>query len=104
VRLTGVYQDSGSYRDGVNYNRWGFNPTVTFKLGEATTITAGYEHFEDDRIADRGVPARPGASTTSIGGPSTRRAGGSLVIRPAARPTPIPMPGPSTSSTASARP
>ncbi|MCE3589784.1 TonB-dependent receptor plug domain-containing protein, partial [Escherichia coli] len=32
VRLTGVYQDSGSYRDGVNYNRWGFNPTVTFKL------------------------------------------------------------------------
>ncbi|RQW40342.1 TonB-dependent siderophore receptor [Novosphingobium sp. LASN5T] len=69
VRLTGVYQDSGSYRDGVNYNRWGFNPTVTFKLGEATTITAGYEHFKDDRIADRGVPARPGASTTSIGGP-----------------------------------
>ena len=55
VRLTGVYQDSDSYRDGVNYNRWGFNPTVTFKLGEATTITAGYEHFEDDRVADRGV-------------------------------------------------
>ncbi len=55
VRLTGVYQDSDSYRDGVNYNRWGFNPTVSFRLGEATTITAGYEHFEDDRIADRGV-------------------------------------------------
>ena len=55
VRVTGVYQDSNSYRDGVNYNRWGVNPTATFKLGAATTITAGYEHFQDDRIADRGV-------------------------------------------------
>lgn len=56
VRLTGVYQNSGSYRDGVDYERWGFNPTVTFGLGD-TTITAGYEHFEDDRVADRGVSA-----------------------------------------------
>jgi catecholate siderophore receptor len=55
VRLTGVYQDSNSYRDGVNYNRWGFNPTASFKLGPDTTATIGYEHFQDDRIADRGV-------------------------------------------------
>jgi catecholate siderophore receptor len=55
VRLTGVYQDSDSYRDGVNYNRWGFNPTVSFRLGDSTTVTAGYEHFQDDRVADRGV-------------------------------------------------
>lgn len=67
ARLTGVYQDSESYRDGVNYNRWGFNPTASFRLGEATTMTAGYEHFQDDRIADRGVSsvlgtrAAPGA-------------------------------------------
>ncbi|MCW6529953.1 TonB-dependent siderophore receptor [Sphingomonas sp. MMSM20] len=57
VRLTGVYQDSNSYRDGVNYNRWGFNPTITFSLDDKTTITAGYEHFQDDRVADRGVSA-----------------------------------------------
>lgn len=55
VRLTGVYQDSKSYRDGVDYNRWGFNPTASFKLGPDTTVTVGYEHFQDDRIADRGV-------------------------------------------------
>lgn len=55
VRLTGVYQDSGSYRAGVNYNRWGFNPTAAFKLGPDTTVTIGYEHFQDDRVADRGV-------------------------------------------------
>ncbi|QJU59950.1 TonB-dependent siderophore receptor [Sphingomonas sp. AP4-R1] len=57
LRLTGVYQDSGSYRDGVDYKRWGLNPTATFALGEATTISLGYEHFKDERVADRGVSA-----------------------------------------------
>ncbi len=61
ARITGVYQDSGSYRDGVNFNRWGFNPTVSVKLGTDTIVQAGYEHFQDDRIADRGIPARFGA-------------------------------------------
>jgi catecholate siderophore receptor len=69
IRLTGVYQDSKSYRDGVNYNRWGFNPTASFKLGPDTTVTLGYEHFQDDRIADRGVPAHFGASATNVVGP-----------------------------------
>lgn len=55
VRVTGVYQDSESYRDGVDYNRWGFNPTATFRLGADTTVTLGYEHFKDERVADRGV-------------------------------------------------
>ncbi|GAB7552564.1 TonB-dependent siderophore receptor [Novosphingobium sp. 11B] len=55
VRMTGVYQNSESYRDGVDYNRWGFNPTATFKLGADTTVTLGYEHFKDERVADRGV-------------------------------------------------
>ena len=60
VRMTGVYQDSGSYRDGVTYNRWGFNPTATLKLGPDTVITVGYEHFQDDRVADRGVSSYQG--------------------------------------------
>jgi catecholate siderophore receptor len=61
ARVTGVYQDNDSYRDGVSFNRWGFNPTVSVKLGPDTIVQAGYEHFQDDRIADRGVPARFGA-------------------------------------------
>lgn len=61
ARITGVYQDGDSYRDGVNFNRWGFNPTVSLKLGNDTIIHAGYEHFQDDRVADRGVPAQFGA-------------------------------------------
>lgn len=58
LRITGVYQDSGSYRDGVENERWGVNPTASFRIGEATDVQVGYEHFEDDRIADRGVPAQ----------------------------------------------
>lgn len=69
ARITGVYQDSDSYRDGVNFNRWGFNPTGSLRLGPDTTVQVGYEHFEDERIADRGVPARFGASATNIVGP-----------------------------------
>ncbi|WP_242443604.1 TonB-dependent receptor plug domain-containing protein [Sphingobium sp. LB126] len=55
LRLTGVYQNSGSYRDGVDYERWGLNPTATLALGPDTTVSVGYEHFEDNRVADRGV-------------------------------------------------
>ncbi|GGE20366.1 iron transport receptor protein [Polymorphobacter glacialis] len=69
VRVTGVYQNSDNYRDDVNFNRWGFNPTASFRLGANTTVTLGYEHFQDDRIADRGVPARFGGSATNVVGP-----------------------------------
>jgi len=68
VRLTGVYQDSGSYRDHVDYHRWGFNPTASFKLGPDTLVQIGYEHFKDERTADRGIPAsvRPAGFTGPI--------------------------------------
>src|SRR3546814_7409340 len=52
-----MYEDSDSYRDGVSVERYGINPTASFRLGERTTATVGYEHFRDDRIADRGIPS-----------------------------------------------
>jgi catecholate siderophore receptor len=58
-RVTGMFEDSESYRDGYEAQRWGINPTFAFKAGENTTITLGYEHFEDERVADRGVPSSP---------------------------------------------
>ena len=58
-RVTAMAEDSKSYRDGFDLNRWGINPTMAFALGEATTLTIGYEHVEDDRVADRGVPSEP---------------------------------------------
>ncbi|MFV3127271.1 TonB-dependent receptor [Niveispirillum sp. KHB5.9] len=60
LRLTGLYQNSGSYRDGVDYERRGVNPTASFLVGEATQIQIGYEHFEDERVADRGIPSYQG--------------------------------------------
>jgi catecholate siderophore receptor len=60
VRLTGVYEDSDTYRDGTEVTRHGVNPTLAVLLGPNTTLRAGYEFFHDDRTADRGVPSRGG--------------------------------------------
>ena len=55
VRVTGLYEDSESYRDGFSLERYGVNPTVAFRLGPDTTLRANYEYFHDERIADRGI-------------------------------------------------
>ncbi|USA45696.1 TonB-dependent siderophore receptor [Acinetobacter sp. C26M] len=60
LRLNGLYENSDSYRDGVKIERSGINPTVAFKLSSDTKLTLGYEHFKDDRIADRGIPSFKG--------------------------------------------
>ena len=59
-RVTAMGEDSESYRDGYELRRYGLNPTVAFRLGEATTLNLSYEHFRDDRVADRGVPSFQG--------------------------------------------
>lgn len=59
-RLNALYEKSDSYRDGVWLERKGINPTLAWKLTPKTLLTLGYEHFEDDRIADRGVSSFQG--------------------------------------------
>lgn len=59
-RVQGLVEDSGSYREDVQVERYGINPTVSLRLGDNTIATLGYEHFRDDRVADRGVPSRDG--------------------------------------------
>jgi catecholate siderophore receptor len=59
VRLTGVWQDASGFRDDTHFDRWGLNPTISFRAGDATLLTAGYEHFKDDRVAERGIPSQP---------------------------------------------
>jgi catecholate siderophore receptor len=75
LRVTGVYQNSGSYRDGVDFERWGVNPTASFRIGPDTLVQLGYEHFHDDRIADRGVPSqlRPAGFAGAVAPLATRR-------------------------------
>lgn len=60
ARVTGVYENSGSYRDAVDLERFGINPTVALTLTPRTTLRAGYELFRDERTTDRGVPSFEG--------------------------------------------
>jgi catecholate siderophore receptor len=60
ARVTGVFEDSDSYRAGARLNRYGINPTIAFAAGANTMIRAGFEHFRDERTADRGVSSFAG--------------------------------------------
>ncbi|WP_020182277.1 TonB-dependent siderophore receptor [Methylotenera sp. 1P/1] len=64
-RINAMYENSDSYRDGVNLERFGVTPTVTIRPDENTKIIVGMEYFKDKRVADRGVPSvnGPGNST-----------------------------------------
>ncbi|MEO8010723.1 MAG: TonB-dependent siderophore receptor [Dokdonella sp.] len=60
VRLTAMYEDSESFRDGYEAERYGFNPTLSLRASDATAMTFGYERFHDERVADRGIPSWQG--------------------------------------------
>lgn len=75
LRATVLYENSNSYRDGVGVERYGFNPTLAFRVGSNTTLRASYEYFHDERIADRGISSFNGrpvetAASTFFGDPS----------------------------------
>ena len=57
LRFNGLYENSGSFRDFVDLERYGINPTVTITPGTNTRLVFGYEHFHDGRTADRGIPS-----------------------------------------------
>lgn len=60
VRLNAFYENSDSYRDHVNVERFGINPTATFNFTDQTQLRVGYEYFDDHRTVDRGVPSLNG--------------------------------------------
>jgi catecholate siderophore receptor len=60
LRLNGVFEKSGSFRDAVDLERYGVAPTLTFAPGENTKVTVGYEYFRDFRTADRGISSYRG--------------------------------------------
>lgn len=55
-RINAMYEKSGSFRDHVDLERYGINPTVTIR-GEDTKVKLSYEYFHDERTADRGIPS-----------------------------------------------
>ncbi len=59
-RLNGMYEDSNSFRNYFNLERYGIAPTFTIAPDEKTSIRLGYEYFHDGRLTDRGVPSYQG--------------------------------------------
>jgi catecholate siderophore receptor len=59
-RLNGMYENDGSFRDGVTLERYGLNPTVTVAPDAKTRITFGYENLYDHRGSDRGISSFQG--------------------------------------------
>jgi catecholate siderophore receptor len=59
-QMSAMGEDSGGFRDGFFLKRYGVNPTVRLDLGRGTRVSVGFEHLDDHRLADRGIPSRGG--------------------------------------------
>jgi catecholate siderophore receptor len=59
-RLNGMYENSDSFRNGIDLERYGINPSLTIAPAANTRIALGYEHLHDRRTADRGIPSFQG--------------------------------------------
>jgi catecholate siderophore receptor len=59
-RVNGVFEESDSFRDSVGLERYGIAPSVTFMPGVNTAVTVDFEHFHDERVADRGITSYQG--------------------------------------------
>lgn len=57
LRVNAMAEDSNSFRHHVDGRRFGVSPTLAILAGPSTRIDLGYEHFNDRRTADRGLPA-----------------------------------------------
>lgn len=61
VRLNGMFEHSDSFRNGVDLERYGVSPSLTFSPSDRTTVKVGYEFLDDARVADRGISSYRGA-------------------------------------------
>jgi catecholate siderophore receptor len=58
ARFNSMYENSDTFRDFGHFERYGINPTVTFKPNDDTKVKLSYEYFHDERFADRGNPSQ----------------------------------------------
>ena len=59
-RLNGMFHDQDiPGRDGVENERWGIAPSISFGLGTDTRFTVTYMHMEQDNTPDYGLPWVP---------------------------------------------
>jgi catecholate siderophore receptor len=69
ARFNAFYEASDTFRDFGHLERYGINPTFSFRPSDDTKIKVSYEYFHDERVADRGNPSQ-GLSPTA---PSSTR-------------------------------
>jgi catecholate siderophore receptor len=55
-RVTGAVEDSEGFRNQYFLERRAIAPSLTFKLSDATTLTAQADYLKDKRLADQGIP------------------------------------------------
>ncbi|MEO1643435.1 MAG: TonB-dependent receptor plug domain-containing protein [Pseudomonadota bacterium] len=55
IRLVGFYEDAESFREGKETNALGFYPSVSFNLGDNSSLTYELEYTEQELPQDRGV-------------------------------------------------
>jgi catecholate siderophore receptor len=88
-RVNGMFEDSGSFRDFVDLERYGVTPVATIVPDSRTRLTLRYEYLHDRRVADRGItsfagrPADVGIATY-YGNPNDSRVGADVHIGAAA--------------------
>lgn len=54
-RLNVAYQNSGSFRDQVNTERWFIAPVLQWNMSDRTSLTLDLEYLYDDPVFDRGL-------------------------------------------------
>ena len=58
ARLNLMYEGSDTFRDYGWFERWGINPTLTYRVSDSTKVRLSYEYYRDIRVADRGNPSQ----------------------------------------------
>ncbi len=58
-RLNIGYENSGSFVDFVNRENFSIAPTLSYKIGDSTTLNFGYKYIRQDGTPYNGFPANP---------------------------------------------
>lgn len=67
VRLNLMKHDANvAGRNGVDVNRWGVAPSITFGLNTPTKLTLSYYHLRNDDMPDYGVPLQASRYTGDV--------------------------------------
>lgn len=60
IRLVGFYEDAGSFRDTVETLKYGFSPSITYRISPVTEVNYEIEYRRQELPLDRGVLALNG--------------------------------------------